>query len=120
MECLVGTTQLMLGRTRVLVTHHVSMCVPHAQHLVMLHEGRVVLQGAPAALQAQGALSAALAGLERSAPGGGDAEEKTIESEEEGDGQQQQQQQQQHHHHHQKGDDKTSREKSVNDRKPED
>ncbi|KAJ2762341.1 hypothetical protein H4S06_000713 [Coemansia sp. BCRC 34490] len=110
MECLVGTTQLMLGRTRVLVTHHVSMCVPHAQHLVMLHEGRVVLQGAPAALQAQGALSAALAGLESSAPGGGDAEEKTIESEEEGDGQ----------HQLRKGDDKPSREKSVNDRKPED
>ncbi|KAJ2658559.1 hypothetical protein IWW48_003964 [Coemansia sp. RSA 1200] len=110
MECLVGTTQLMLGRTRVLVTHHVSMCVPHAQHLVMLHEGRIVLQGAPTALQAQGALSAALAGLERSAAAGGDAEEKTIESEEDGDGQQQQQ----------KGEDKASREKSVNDRKPED
>ncbi|KAJ1877665.1 hypothetical protein LPJ57_003837, partial [Coemansia sp. RSA 486] len=57
-ECLVGSSQLVAGRTRVLVTHHVSMCLPHAQHVVMMHEGRVVAQGQPLDLLASGLLAA--------------------------------------------------------------
>ncbi|KAJ2464620.1 hypothetical protein GGI02_004941, partial [Coemansia sp. RSA 2322] len=65
-ECLVSKTPLMLGRTRVLVTHHVSMCLPFAQYVVMLCEGEVSLKGHPQELQGQGVLTKVLAGLESS------------------------------------------------------
>ncbi|KAJ2101693.1 hypothetical protein IW146_009275, partial [Coemansia sp. RSA 922] len=64
MECLLSKTPLMLGRTRVLVTHHVSMCLPFAQYIVMLREGQVSLKGNPAELQDQGVFTKALAELE--------------------------------------------------------
>ncbi|KAJ2820851.1 hypothetical protein GGI24_004367, partial [Coemansia furcata] len=66
MECLLSKTPLMLGRTRVLVTHHVSMCLPYAQYIVMLHEGQVSLKGNPANLQSQGVFTRVLAELESS------------------------------------------------------
>ncbi|KAJ2443220.1 hypothetical protein GGI03_008053, partial [Coemansia sp. RSA 2337] len=66
MECLLSKTPLMLGRTRVLVTHHVSMCLPFAQYIVMLREGRVSLKGNPAELQDQGMFTNVLAELESS------------------------------------------------------
>ncbi|KAJ2908621.1 hypothetical protein GGI21_002703, partial [Coemansia aciculifera] len=53
-ECLLSKTPLMLGRTRVLVTHHVSMCLPYAQYIVMLREGQVSLKGNTSELQEQG------------------------------------------------------------------
>ncbi|KAI9504498.1 P-loop containing nucleoside triphosphate hydrolase protein, partial [Coemansia spiralis] len=59
MECLLNKTSLMKGRTCVLVTHHVSMCLPFAQLLLMMHEGQISLKGTPAELQAQGAMSSA-------------------------------------------------------------
>ncbi|KAJ2474104.1 hypothetical protein EV174_005636, partial [Coemansia sp. RSA 2320] len=65
-ECLVSTTPLMLGRTRVLVTHHVSMCLPFAQYVVMLHKGEVSLKGHLQELQGQGVFTKVLAGLESS------------------------------------------------------
>ncbi|KAJ2342218.1 hypothetical protein GGH92_005474, partial [Coemansia sp. RSA 2673] len=65
-ECLLSKTPLMLGRTRVLVTHHVSMCLPFAQYIVMLREGRVSLKGNPAELQDQGVFTNVLAELESS------------------------------------------------------
>ncbi|KAJ2861927.1 hypothetical protein GGI22_002326 [Coemansia erecta] len=68
MECLVGTAKLMQGRTRILVTHHVEMCLPHAQYMVMIHEGQITLKGVPSELQAQGALSSVLEDLESSSP----------------------------------------------------
>ncbi|KAJ2681667.1 hypothetical protein IWW39_006270 [Coemansia spiralis] len=64
MECLLSKTPLMLGRTRVLVTHHVSMCLPFAQYIVMLSEGQVTLKGNPAELQDQGMFTKVLAELE--------------------------------------------------------
>ncbi|KAJ1662196.1 hypothetical protein EV178_006085 [Coemansia sp. RSA 1646] len=64
MECLLSKTKLMQGRTRVLVTHHVAMCLPYAQYIVMMHEGRITLKGTPADLQNQTTLSKALAELE--------------------------------------------------------
>ncbi|KAJ2763998.1 hypothetical protein IWQ56_004650, partial [Coemansia nantahalensis] len=39
-RCLLDTDGLMAGRTRLLVTHHMAMCLPHADHVVMLHGGR--------------------------------------------------------------------------------
>ncbi|KAJ2894628.1 hypothetical protein IWW38_002516 [Coemansia aciculifera] len=66
-ECLLSKTPLMLGRTRVLVTHHVSMCLPYAQYIVMLREGQVSLKGNPSELQEQGgAFTKVLTELENS------------------------------------------------------
>ncbi|KAJ2056332.1 hypothetical protein GGI17_006250 [Coemansia sp. S146] len=66
MECLLSKTPLMLGRTRVLVTHHVSMCLPFAQYIVMLREGQVSLKGNPAELKDQGMFTNVLMELEGS------------------------------------------------------
>ncbi|KAJ1902584.1 hypothetical protein LPJ81_003527, partial [Coemansia sp. IMI 209127] len=60
MECLLSKTKLMQGRTRVLVTHHVTMCLPYAQYLVMIHEGRITLMGTPDELKNKSNLSLAL------------------------------------------------------------
>ncbi|KAJ2599228.1 hypothetical protein H4R99_003797 [Coemansia sp. RSA 1722] len=68
-ECLSGKTSLMKSRTRVLVTHHVSLCLPYAQHAVFMRSGGVVLQGSPQTLRKSGALSVAIADLERDMPG---------------------------------------------------
>ncbi|KAJ2214129.1 hypothetical protein EV179_003268 [Coemansia sp. RSA 487] len=68
LECLVGKTKLMEGRTRVLVTHHVAMCLPHTQYMVMMHEGQIMLKGVPSELQSQGSLSSVLEDLESSEP----------------------------------------------------
>ncbi|KAJ2859201.1 hypothetical protein GGH94_006231 [Coemansia aciculifera] len=57
MECLMGQTPLMAGRTRVLVTHHVSGCMPHADYMAVMHEGRVTACGTPSAVQSQGGMS---------------------------------------------------------------
>ncbi|KAJ2887998.1 hypothetical protein IWW38_005024, partial [Coemansia aciculifera] len=53
-ECLVGQTPLMIGRTRVLVTHHVTACLPHADYVAVLQDGRVAACGSPDAVQIQG------------------------------------------------------------------
>ncbi|KAJ1998520.1 hypothetical protein GGI04_004963, partial [Coemansia thaxteri] len=44
----------MQGRTRVLVTHHVSACMPHADYMVVLQDGRVAASGSPEFVQQQG------------------------------------------------------------------
>ncbi|KAJ2515225.1 hypothetical protein GGI11_003824 [Coemansia sp. RSA 2049] len=54
----------MQGRTRVLITHHVPMCLPYADFMVMMNKGRIVLKGAPQDLKAQGVLTSALKELE--------------------------------------------------------
>ncbi|KAJ2608603.1 hypothetical protein EV177_004888 [Coemansia sp. RSA 1804] len=64
MECLLSKTKLMQGRTRVLITHHVPMCLPYADFMVMMNKGRVVLKGAPQELKAQGILTSALKELD--------------------------------------------------------
>ncbi|KAJ2669210.1 hypothetical protein GGI25_006227, partial [Coemansia spiralis] len=64
MECLLNKTSLMQGRTRVLVTHHVAMCMPFAQFLVVMDKGKVSLKGTPVELQMQGDLTKALAEVE--------------------------------------------------------
>ena len=44
-QCIMGP--LMLGRTCILVTHNVALCVPFCQHIVVLANGKVALQGPP-------------------------------------------------------------------------
>ncbi|KAJ1770305.1 hypothetical protein LPJ74_003309 [Coemansia sp. RSA 1843] len=60
MECLLNKTKLMQGRTRVLVTHHVAMCLLYAQYMIMMHEGRITLKGTPEELKNRSTLSLAL------------------------------------------------------------
>ncbi|KAJ1899647.1 hypothetical protein LPJ81_004100 [Coemansia sp. IMI 209127] len=60
MECLLSKTRLMRGRTRVLVTYHVTMCLPYAQYMVMINEGRITLKGTPDELKNKSNLSLAL------------------------------------------------------------
>ncbi|KAJ2630014.1 hypothetical protein H4R22_002961 [Coemansia sp. RSA 1290] len=58
--CLVSSSELMQGRTRVLVTHHVAACLPHASYVVLMRNGTIEHQGTPAALHAQGLLADAV------------------------------------------------------------
>ncbi|KAJ5618970.1 hypothetical protein N7510_002954 [Penicillium lagena] len=50
------TGPLMLNRTCILVTHNVALTVPHADHVVMLENGKVTTQGTPNEVAATGAL----------------------------------------------------------------
>ncbi|KAJ1954351.1 hypothetical protein GGI12_005806, partial [Dipsacomyces acuminosporus] len=50
-QCLLSAEGLMQGRTRVLVTHHLAMCLPYCQHVVMMRQGQVERQGSPQELQ---------------------------------------------------------------------
>ncbi|KAJ2380106.1 hypothetical protein GGI23_007855, partial [Coemansia sp. RSA 2559] len=59
-ECLSSKSALMKGRTRVLVTHHIAMCLPYAQYMVMIHEGRITLKGSPDEIKSKSSLSLAL------------------------------------------------------------
>ncbi|KAJ2383854.1 hypothetical protein GGI23_007054, partial [Coemansia sp. RSA 2559] len=60
LECLSSKAALMQSRTRVLVTHHVAMCLPYAQYMVMIHEGRITLKGTPEEIKSKSSLSLAL------------------------------------------------------------
>ncbi|KAB8233152.1 putative ABC bile acid transporter [Aspergillus alliaceus] len=53
-EALLGP--LMLDRTCVLVTHNVALTVPQAEHVVVLDNGKVTIQGHPDKVAASGAL----------------------------------------------------------------
>ncbi|KAJ1988742.1 hypothetical protein EDC05_005093, partial [Coemansia umbellata] len=57
MECLLNKTSLMQGRTCVLVTHHVAMCLPFAQFLVTMKDGHIMQKGNPTELQMHGLIS---------------------------------------------------------------
>ncbi|KAJ2867314.1 hypothetical protein GGH94_000943 [Coemansia aciculifera] len=51
-KCLLSDSDLMRGRTRILVTHHMPMCLPHCQFVVMMRGGVVEFQGPPTDLSA--------------------------------------------------------------------
>ena len=53
-HCIMGP--LMLGRTCILVTHNLSLCVPRSQYVVALANGKVVADGPPDEVLATGAL----------------------------------------------------------------
>ncbi|KAJ2157230.1 hypothetical protein GGF46_004655, partial [Coemansia sp. RSA 552] len=44
-KCLLSTNELMEGRTRVLVTHHLALCMQHCDYVVMMRDGAVEFQG---------------------------------------------------------------------------
>lgn len=53
-NCILGP--LMFGRTCILVTHNVALCVPFAQHVVVLAKGRVAAHGSPEEVMSSGLL----------------------------------------------------------------
>ncbi|KAJ2603765.1 hypothetical protein EV177_006615 [Coemansia sp. RSA 1804] len=81
MECLLSKTKLMQGRTRVLITHHVPMCLPYADFMVMMNKGRVVLKGIPQDLKSQGILMNALKELDNKASSSDKAKQPADENE---------------------------------------
>ena len=56
-HCLSPNAELARGRTILLVTHHVSLCLPATGYLVELDNGRVVRQGTVEELRSQGHLA---------------------------------------------------------------
>ena len=55
-NCVSSSAKLMQGRTVILVTHHVSLCLPGTSYLVELDKGRVVKEGSIEKLRALGVL----------------------------------------------------------------
>lgn len=53
-HCILGP--LMFGRTCILVTHNVALCVPFAEHVVVLNNGKVATQGPPDEVMSSGML----------------------------------------------------------------
>ncbi len=53
-HCIMGP--LMFGRTCILVTHNLALCVPHSQYVVALANGKIAAQGSPDEVLATGAL----------------------------------------------------------------
>lgn len=53
-HCIMGP--LMFGRTCILVTHNVALCVPFSQHVVVLANGKIAIQGEPNVVMASGLL----------------------------------------------------------------
>ena len=52
--CIMGP--LMFGRTCILVTHNIALCVPHSHFVVALVNGKIAAQGQPDEMMASGAL----------------------------------------------------------------
>ena len=52
--CIMGP--LMVGRTCILVTHNISLCVPLSHHVVVLGNGKIIAQGPPSQVMSSGAL----------------------------------------------------------------
>ncbi|KAL9586159.1 MAG: hypothetical protein Q9212_001080 [Teloschistes hypoglaucus] len=53
-QCIRGP--LMVGRTCILVTHNTALCLPASQHVVCLKNGKIVAQGSPDEVVANGSL----------------------------------------------------------------
>ena len=53
-RCITGP--LMFGRTCILVTHNIALCVPHAHHVVAIRNGKIAAQGTPDTVLSSGAL----------------------------------------------------------------
>ncbi|KAI7829941.1 P-loop containing nucleoside triphosphate hydrolase protein [Kickxella alabastrina] len=81
-ECLVGggsSSGLMRGRTRVLVSHHMAMCLPHCSYVAMMRGGEVVMSGAPHELQQQTGAFSDLGAFGQAAPVGALVEDEERE-----------------------------------------
>ncbi|RKP09575.1 P-loop containing nucleoside triphosphate hydrolase protein [Thamnocephalis sphaerospora] len=75
-KCLLGP--LLQGRTRILVTHHVELCLHHASLIVVMREGKVVGQGTPVEVTAAGVLPESA--ISSTATSKQDDEEKPLEA----------------------------------------
>ncbi|KAI8065794.1 P-loop containing nucleoside triphosphate hydrolase protein [Gongronella butleri] len=75
-HCLTGP--LMRGRTRLLVTHHVSLCLSEATYLVHIEDGRTNMVGSPDSLRKSGQLATILD--EEKEQDEEEAEEEAIET----------------------------------------
>ena len=53
-HCILGP--LMFGRTCILVTHNVTLCVPYSQYVVVLANGKIAIQGSPDEVMSSGFL----------------------------------------------------------------
>ncbi|CCM00229.1 uncharacterized protein FIBRA_02257 [Fibroporia radiculosa] len=73
-ECLKG--DLMRGRTVILVSHHVQLCVPGASYIVALDNGRVLYQGDRDKFRSSGVLSTLV--QSGAADPADDQEDKTV------------------------------------------
>ncbi|KAL8741027.1 MAG: hypothetical protein Q9190_006325 [Brigantiaea leucoxantha] len=53
-QCVMGP--LMVGRTRILVTHNITLCLPKSKYVVALANGKVIARGSPNEVMSSGAL----------------------------------------------------------------
>ncbi|KAI8638609.1 P-loop containing nucleoside triphosphate hydrolase protein [Parasitella parasitica] len=54
-QCLLGP--LMKNRTRILITHHMNLCIQGSAHVVFLKEGRIQISGSPDGLRQAGKMN---------------------------------------------------------------
>ncbi|KAK4518579.1 uncharacterized protein ATC70_008798 [Mucor velutinosus] len=73
-KCLLGP--LMKGRTRVLITHHVNLCVKGSGYIAHIEGGRASLVGTPDQLRQSGQLASIFESAEEKAAQEGDTEEE--------------------------------------------
>jgi ABC-type multidrug transport system fused ATPase/permease subunit len=78
-KCLTG--ELMQGRTVILVTHHVSLCLSVASHLVEISGGRITKQGSVVELMAGGGLQDVLKEQDALVHGNEDTKVEEVEVE---------------------------------------
>ncbi|KAL8704270.1 MAG: hypothetical protein Q9201_002580 [Fulgogasparrea decipioides] len=78
-QCIRGP--LMVGRTCILVTHNTALCLPAAQHVVCLKNGKIVAQGSPEEVVATGALGPDQAASRPSSNGGTGAQSRVPSTE---------------------------------------
>lgn len=75
-HCIMGP--LMFGRTCILVTHNIALCVPRSQHVVALLNGKISAQGSPDEVLASGALGDELLKSRPSSKGGSQIQSRDL------------------------------------------
>lgn len=75
-HCIMGP--LMLGRTCILVTHNIALCVPRSHHVVALLNGKISAQGSPDELLASGALGDELLKSKPGSKGGSQIHSRSL------------------------------------------
>ncbi|KAI8969939.1 hypothetical protein BDF20DRAFT_915834 [Mycotypha africana] len=75
-KCVIGP--LMQGRTRILITHHVGLCIQGAAYVIHLDNGHIHFSGSPTELEADGILETI---LDDTTSHGDDKHDETVENE---------------------------------------
>jgi len=75
-HCIMGP--LMLGRTCILVTHNIALCVPQSRFVVALRNGKIAAQGSPDEVSATGALGDELLKSRPGSKGGTQAHSRNL------------------------------------------